>query len=83
MRTRFLPNAQFDHSRHQAVDCAECHDSRHSETASDVFIPGLESCTGCHGGANASFKAQSACVSCHVFHRLEFGPMRRTAAANP
>jgi len=83
MRPRFLPNARFNHARHAAVDCAECHDSRRSEASADVLIPGLESCTGCHGSARASFKTQSECVTCHAFHRPEFGPMRRTAAAGP
>ena len=83
MRTRFLPNARFNHARHSASDCAECHDSRHSETSADVLIPGLESCTGCHGSARASFRTQSECVTCHAFHRPDFGPMRRTAAASP
>ncbi|MBV8537039.1 MAG: cytochrome c3 family protein, partial [Alphaproteobacteria bacterium] len=83
MRARFLPNASFNHARHAATDCADCHDSRHSETSADVMVPGIESCTGCHGGARASFRAQSQCVTCHAFHRPDFGPMRHTAVATP
>ena len=83
MRTRFLPNASFNHTRHAATDCADCHDSRHSETSADVLVPGIDSCTGCHGPARASFRAQSQCVTCHAFHRPDFGPMRRTAAVSP
>ena len=82
MRTRFLPQSQFDHSRHTAVPCAECHDSRHSEKAEDVLIPGLESCTSCHGGEKATFRTPSNCTTCHSFHRDNRGPMRPVKQAS-
>jgi len=83
LRARFLPGARFDHSRHTAMGCADCHDSRHSETSGDVLIPGIEKCETCHGGENAALKAQSSCTACHAFHRPEFGAMRNTAQAVP
>lgn len=82
LRDRFLPNAAFDHSKHQAMQCAECHDSAHSEKSSDVLIPGLNTCIGCHGTERADFKAQSDCTSCHLFHQREFGPMKTANAAH-
>ncbi len=82
LRTRFLPQSDFDHAKHQALDCADCHDARHSEKSSDVMLPGLETCVSCHGTERAGFKAQSTCTSCHLFHRREFGPMK-TANAHP
>lgn len=79
MLTRFLPAARFNHRKHAAVPCEECHAARRSHSSADVLIPGKERCTTCHGAENASFQAQSTCTSCHIFHRTEFGPMRRAA----
>lgn len=80
LRTRFMPEAQFDHSKHQALDCADCHDARHSEKSADVMLPGIETCVSCHGAERAGFKTQSTCTSCHLFHRQEFGPMKTANA---
>jgi predicted CXXCH cytochrome family protein len=80
LRTRFLPHAQFDHSKHTALDCAQCHDSRHSEKSGDVLLPGIEACTTCHGSERASLKTRSTCTSCHLFHRQELGPMKTVSA---
>jgi predicted CXXCH cytochrome family protein len=80
LRSRFLPHAQFDHARHLALDCAQCHDSRHSETSADVLLPGIESCVTCHGNERASLKTRSTCTSCHIFHRQELGPMKTASA---
>ena len=82
MRARFLPQADFDHAKHQALDCDDCHDARHSEKSSDVMLPGIETCVSCHGTERAGFKTQSTCTSCHLFHRREYGPMK-TANAHP
>jgi predicted CXXCH cytochrome family protein len=76
LRARFLPQAEFDHSKHEALDCADCHDARHSEKSGDVLLPGIDTCVSCHGVERASFKVQSTCTSCHLFHRREFGPMK-------
>jgi predicted CXXCH cytochrome family protein len=76
LRTRFLPEAKFDHASHRALNCANCHDADHSEKSSDVLLPGIETCVSCHGTERAEFKTQSTCTSCHLFHRQEFGPMR-------
>jgi predicted CXXCH cytochrome family protein len=81
LRTRFLPEAKFDHSKHLALQCSDCHASRASEKSSDVLVPGLDSCVSCHGPERAALKAQSTCTSCHVFHRPEFGKMKTASAA--
>jgi predicted CXXCH cytochrome family protein len=80
LRTRFLPYARFDHSKHQPEACVDCHAAGQSNSSSDVLIPGIERCITCHGAENTAFRAQSTCTSCHVFHRQEFGPMRRFVA---
>lgn len=81
MRVRFLPAARFDHRAHAAVPCESCHAARQSHSSAEVLIPGIKTCTTCHGARNAAFKAQSTCITCHVFHRPEFGPMRPRPAA--
>jgi predicted CXXCH cytochrome family protein len=80
MRARFLPHAQFDHAKHVATACEKCHGAATSQSSGDVLIPGIQMCVGCHGGEGATLRAESTCVTCHVFHRNEFGPMRDTAA---
>jgi len=81
MRTSFLPNATFDHASHRGMTCEDCHASRSSLTSSEVLIPGIDNCVKCHGGEKASLRAQSTCISCHAFHRSEFGAMGMTAGA--
>ncbi|HJU18016.1 MAG TPA: cytochrome c3 family protein [Stellaceae bacterium] len=78
MRTRFFPAARFDHAKHAAVSCDDCHAARQARSSADVLIPGKERCVTCHGTENASFRAQSTCLTCHIFHRQDLGPMRKT-----
>lgn len=47
-----------------------------SDAASDVSIPGLDTCRECHGGARAPLgRIASQCVLCHSFHRPALPPM--------
>ena len=78
--TRFLAPARFDHAKHRPVDCGYCHGTVDSHTSSDVLIPGIERCVACHGGETTSLNVQSTCITCHVFHREEFGPIRQVSA---
>ena len=80
LRDRFLPEAKFDHGKHRALDCGDCHDAKRSEKSSDVLVPGIENCVACHGTERAALKTQSTCTSCHLFHRQEFGPMKTASA---
>ncbi len=55
-----------------------------SKLASDLLIPGIEQCRGCHGGENARPpEVASECSLCHRFHRAEHGPMQPGGAARP
>jgi predicted CXXCH cytochrome family protein len=81
MRTRFLPAARFDHAQHRGMSCADCHAAQQNASAAEVLIPGIDTCTKCHGTETASLHAQSTCISCHIFHRSEFGPMRSATEA--
>jgi hypothetical protein len=81
MRSRFLPHARFDHSKHAAVACDECHAARQAETSAVVLIPGIENCVACHGAERADLRAESTCLTCHRFHQPALGPMRPAQAA--
>jgi len=64
---RWFGKALFDHSAHQAIDCASCHPKAASSTsAGDLLIPGIETCNKCHAPGRAS--AGSECSTCHVYH---------------
>jgi len=78
---RFLPKGVFDHGRHLTVGCADCHNAKASEVATDLLLPGIENCQSCHGGEKAADKVPSTCVSCHDFHRPGLPPMRGPAKA--
>jgi predicted CXXCH cytochrome family protein len=80
MLTRFQAPARFDHAKHAPIECDHCHDARHSQASGDVLVPGIAMCVTCHGAETASFKAQSTCTSCHIFHRQELGPMHQVMA---
>jgi hypothetical protein len=81
MLTRFLPNAVFDHAAHRGMTCKSCHAVAEavSNGTERLMVPGLDNCTQCHGAENASLRAQSTCITCHVFHHSAFGLMRSSA----
>ena len=60
--------SQFTHARHTTMQCAQCHDARASNTATDLLIPGIANCRQCHGGEAASTKVPTTCVACHGYH---------------
>jgi predicted CXXCH cytochrome family protein len=70
----WMPDARFDHSRHGTAltPCETCHDASHSQQASDVLMPEIETCRTCHAGeahtAASSRLIASTCTSCHAFH---------------
>jgi predicted CXXCH cytochrome family protein len=64
--------ARFDHRPHLVnndteVPCSLCHDASDSDDASDILMPALDSCTGCHGDRTEQVNLQ--CSDCHAFHR--------------
>lgn len=64
---QWMTRSVFDHKPHQMVDCASCHANvPMSELTSDVLMPGIADCQGCHhSGASA---ADASCSECHVYH---------------
>jgi predicted CXXCH cytochrome family protein len=81
LRTRFLPHARFDHAKHAAVGCDDCHAARKAETSATVLIPGVENCLSCHGAERTGSRAESTCLTCHRFHQPGLGPMRPAGSA--
>ncbi len=79
---RWLPKGRFVHRDHQQESCESCHAARKSSSAGDVLLPGIERCRDCHGGAEATNKVASSCISCHEFHQPHLSSMRTKAAAN-
>lgn len=73
--THYLRKSFFNHARHQDVACATCHEATASMAASDVIIPGLAVCHGCHGGEASNDRVPSTCVTCHRFHRQDLPTM--------
>jgi predicted CXXCH cytochrome family protein len=74
LTTSFFPHANFSHAAHDSgvTDCDSCHNASASESASDLLIPGIDTCRGCHGSGvarrNAASQIPSTCIMCHSFH---------------
>jgi len=67
---RWLQHADFDHDAHRMVKCESCHaKAPQSRKTSDILLPGIASCRGCHqeGGA-AHDAADGRCSECHEYH---------------
>ncbi|MGH8094567.1 MAG: hypothetical protein ACREIF_14030 [Chthoniobacterales bacterium] len=62
---RWMPQSDFDHSRHRMVKCDDCHHALRSRLTSDVLMPGIASCVTCHSPKG---KAVAECRTCHSYH---------------
>lgn len=76
----WFPKARYTHASHRDMECGSCHAARNSVEAAEVLMPNIGTCRACHGGEHATDKVPSTCMSCHVFHRPELEPMRKTKA---
>jgi hypothetical protein len=66
---QWMPRAEFSHAAHKASTCISCHQgAESSEASTDVLMPGIRECRGCHGGAKDSNHLASDCVMCHRLH---------------
>lgn len=72
---RWMPKSVFSHEAHTMIDCRACHSAEKSGSASDINLPGIESCRECHSPEGGSVHS---CVSCHVYHQ----PRATPAAGN-
>ncbi len=67
---RWMLHSRFDHSKHLAMKCTQCHDALHSEHTSDVILPNQKSCLECHSPRGG---VSDRCATCHVYHNLPPG----------
>ena len=68
-RSRFFQHGWFDHNAHEQEDCSTCHAADTSSKASDLLMPGLETCRDCHEGESAiEAEVPSTCAMCHSYH---------------
>jgi hypothetical protein len=64
---KWMPHAKFDHDGHRGFSCVSCHEKALNSTqSSDVLLPGIASCKGCH--APGPDHAESRCFECHTYH---------------
>ncbi|MDB6027371.1 MAG: hypothetical protein JWM68_3594, partial [Verrucomicrobiales bacterium] len=65
MPERWLSKGRFDHSRHSAQDCSNCHQATESKQAADIILPSKQVCASCHQPQGA---ARNDCFECHSYH---------------
>lgn len=66
---RYIEHGWFDHEPHKREKCTTCHAAPTSGSATDVLLPGIETCRTCHLGESAAKpKIPSTCAMCHSYH---------------
>jgi hypothetical protein len=64
---RWMPHADFNHERHQLLQCTECHGAAlTSHETADILLPGIKTCERCHN--SSADGAESRCFECHTYH---------------
>lgn len=80
--TRWIDDAEFDHSGHQSMNCQTCHAAvEDSDSSEDVHIPARSSCVECHGNPSSDGLSQSQCIDCHSYHLPKHGWLASPAEA--
>ena len=65
---RWFAHAAFDHTAHRMMTCTSCHTrAPESHSASDVLIPGVQTCQKCHREPSQE-AAEGRCFECHQYH---------------
>jgi hypothetical protein len=82
IRHPWMPNASFNHAKHNTSECTDCHASKTSKEASDILMPDIKSCRDCHAGKEGTKnRLASDCGMCHFFHPPKPAPVAANAAA--
>ena len=64
---RWMPHADFNHERHQLLQCTACHGAAlTSHETADILLPGIKTCEKCHNSSVDG--AESRCFECHTYH---------------
>ncbi|HRQ65513.1 MAG TPA: hypothetical protein PKZ76_11755, partial [Xanthomonadaceae bacterium] len=68
----WFPKAKFTHARHTTFACADCHDAKLSSNSSDLLIPDIANCQGCHAGEHSvRDRVSTTCIQCHGYHESD------------
>ena len=62
---RWMLHAKFDHSKHTAMSCTDCHAATKSTATADVIMPSVKSCATCHSPKGG---VSNTCITCHGYH---------------
>ncbi len=73
--TVWYSGARFSHGAHEPFTCESCHkDVRASKHTSDLLLPHISNCQGCHVGHDKPGFVKSECTLCHSYHASESVP---------
>jgi predicted CXXCH cytochrome family protein len=53
--------------------CKQCHAADQSSVSSDLLIPDLDNCLGCHSDRPVADRVAISCVDCHSYHPYSSG----------
>lgn len=76
----YFDDGRFDHFSHQVMRdqtgdaaCLECHSADQSSASTDLLIPDIDNCLGCHTDTPAADRVALRCVACHSYHPYASG----------
>lgn len=75
LATDYFPAGRFDHYSHQVMKertgdaaCLFCHGADESSASTDLLLPDIDNCVGCHSDVPAADRVTIRCVDCHSYH---------------
>jgi predicted CXXCH cytochrome family protein len=76
----YFPDGRFDHFSHQVMRedsgddaCIQCHAADQSSVSTDLLIPDVDNCLGCHSDSAGRDRVAVRCVDCHSYHPYSSG----------
>ncbi|MBV1904519.1 MAG: cytochrome c3 family protein [Pseudomonadales bacterium] len=77
----FIPSAIFDHRSHLTQKdaegdkaCLSCHPATQSGSSTELLIPDLDNCLGCHSDHSIADTVALDCIDCHAYHPVGHKP---------
>jgi hypothetical protein len=77
---RWMDKAGFNHARHDAMSCLQCHAANLSTQSAEIIMPSKQSCTECHSPQGG---VRSDCSACHLYHHRPPAGLRATITPGP
>ncbi len=65
---RWMIHSAFNHAKHAAMACTDCHAAESSIATADIIMPTLQSCVSCHSPQG---NVSDSCVTCHTYHNAK------------